>query len=58
MTIRDCYFLILLFHSLISINKLLFLDQHTNIEVGIIPRKIDVNFKHNTGGFIVIAFGD
>ena len=38
-------------------NKLLFLDNNTNVEIGITATHIDANFKHNTAGYIILAFG-
>lgn len=39
-------------------NKLLFLDNDANVEIGFIGNQIDVNFKHNVAGYIIIAFGN
>ncbi len=41
-----------------QMNKLLFLDSDTNIEVSIWREEIIINFKHNVPGFIVLAFAD
>ena len=44
--------------SALSINKLLFLDTETNVEIGVWRDDIIVNFKHNVPGFIIMAFAD
>jgi hypothetical protein len=41
-----------------SVNKLLFLDNDANVEIGYIGHQIDVNFKHNVAGYIILAFGN
>ena len=39
-------------------NKLVFLDNNTNVEIGVRGEYIVCNFKHNIKGFIILAFGD
>ena len=39
-------------------NKLLFLDTDTNVEIGVWREDIIINFKHNVPGFIIMAFAD
>ena len=39
-------------------NKLLFLDTDTNVEIGVWREDIIINFKHNVPGFIILAFAD
>lgn len=53
-----CFKLLFLVHFSMQMNKLLFLDNESNIEVGMYAQGIDVNFKHNVGGYIAVAFGD
>lgn len=41
-----------------GMNKLIFLDKETNVEIGFTHTHVDINFKHNVAGFIILAFGD
>ena len=50
--------LLQLLEKTLTINKLIFLDPDTNVEVGIWRDDVIINFKHNTAGFIVLAFAD
>ena len=54
---KKIIYIFLLFLQIQNNNKLLFLDQDSNIELAITPTHIDANIKHNVAGFIVLAFG-